>query len=379
MVKRIAKGIPGVVLYEKYSDYLTDSEKKRSEFHLVKEGHRIIVGGETYSSNKFSLCGSDSANSNGWYRFGTIQCNNTDNVNVNIIASIMETFNSPYSGIFVLQARHNSAEAWTITKLQWLSRIGFSTTSIRCIPNGDTIALYAYKTTTQYSRLAIKILTEYNYNSDESFLTLNDSSSPESNTPIGININAECVTKASIANEVVHPLQLNVTDTNSTTINYNGSAPKSISFPIQNIQDGFTGTSDIALRQSNRTFCAIANGGNNIIDGTPYRIIKLEDYSVFNRHSPQNGDLLFLWLKNSVSPVTSGYPVYIPSTSSGENSFAQCIHLYHGQSAGTPKEWANSTSLNAGFYLFVYCTAIQGSNATTAGGWVFLYRNVSTT
>ena len=96
-------------------------------------------------------------------------------------------------------------------------------------------------------------------------------------------------------------------------------------------------------------------------------------------HTPQDGDILFLWVKNAISAVSNGaYPIYVPFSSAGENAYPTCKILYHGQSAGTPKIWATATALSAGFYMFVYREDVADSNSQTTGGWIFLYRNVST-
>lgn len=379
-VTKTKKGFPSVVVSPTYGAYAGVS-KTATEIHFCKEEKKIIVDGVLYASEKSCMCGSDTASTGGWYKLGRLECNSDNQVNVNVICSIMETYNSAYSGLFVLQARHDKAGSWSIKKLQWLARIGFSATAVKCVIDGHKAYLYAYKTTTQYSRLFIKVLCESGWNNRTPYLFLADNSTPETSTPGGTTI-AECcaptattATLATTAKKVENSLNFKFGDTDA--FSYKGDAALSITIPNDMIQTASNG--GFTFKRASKTFCATVS---SVVSATPFWKIKLTSYSDnFNGYAPQNGDTLFLWVKNAVASSTTAYPFCIPYGTAGESDNSKCIPLYHGQNTGTPKEWLGSTALSAGFYMFVFRSDVRGTSTaiTTNGGWVFLYRNVSTT
>ena len=159
-------------------------------------------------------------------------------------------------------------------------------------------------------------------------------------------------------------------------INYDTQTNKEIRIPGENVRSILP---TLALRRSNRIFTAKVKSYN---DGTPYRILALTDYSSFD-DTPMDGDILHLWVPTSIAASSTSYPVFIAPSSSAENSRTNAHVLYHGQSAGEGVYWKNTTALTNGFYAFVWRSDITDSNLDSAvsgkGGWVFLYRNTSTT
>ena len=298
-VTKTKKGFPSVVVSPTYGAYAGVS-KTATEIHLCKEEKKIIVDGVLYASEKSCMCGSDTASTGGWYKLGHLECNSDDYVNVNVICSIMETFNSAYSGLFVLQARHEKAGSWSIKKLQWLARIGFNATAVKCVIDGHKAYLYAYKTTTQHSRLFIKVLCESGWNNRTPYLFLADNSTPETSTPGGTTI-AECCAPTATKLQTARNISLGGALWGAA-IPFNGSSDISIQGALKHV----VSSNDNQCNYPYRRFCSFGSKASPITGN--YNDIHAT-FLIFRPDTPYICGLLRIYLRtndaNSVSTTSA--------------------------------------------------------------------------
>lgn len=128
---------------------------------------------------KIGFCGSDSANTSGWYRVMTVSQSGYSDTNLNLL--LTSGYSKNASGILHLHVRCNNGTANSLQSLCWLSRYGWSIGDVYYKDHGNnTWSLYVYQANTQYGRVQIQVLTETNTTTGQLNITMLNNGTRES-------------------------------------------------------------------------------------------------------------------------------------------------------------------------------------------------------
>ncbi len=128
---------------------------------------------------KIGFCGSDSANTSGWYRIMTVSQSGYSDTNLNLL--LTSGYSKNASGILHLHVRCNNGTANSLQSLCWLSRYGWGIGDVYYKDHGNnTWSLYVYQANTQYGRVQIQVLTETNTTTGQLNITMLNNGTKES-------------------------------------------------------------------------------------------------------------------------------------------------------------------------------------------------------
>lgn len=128
---------------------------------------------------KIGYCGSDSANTAGWYRIMTVSQSGYTDTNLNLL--ITSGYSKNAAGILHVHVRCNNGTANVLQSLCWISRIGWGINEVYYKDHGNnTWSLYVYQSNTQYGRVQIQILTETGTSASQQNITLLNNGTRES-------------------------------------------------------------------------------------------------------------------------------------------------------------------------------------------------------
>ena len=143
--------------------------------------NKVIKGAlDTKTTRLTAMVGSDTANSNGWYKFASWTA--SDYGDLNVVFAVTSTYSRYYTGILSIQLRSDKTSV-QIPQLGWLVRQGFSSTDVIGVVSGMTITLYANQQTTQYGRLLFEAISQSSINNTTSGITLYNTTTKETTAP----------------------------------------------------------------------------------------------------------------------------------------------------------------------------------------------------
>ena len=156
-----------------------------SQAGLITSGDQIFPGYKTLKlrAKPSSIIGSDTENSNGWYKVATSTMSGWGNTNV--LYYVKNGYSSEAVGIldFEMRSNNDSIQCWAC---KWLVRgTGFTPDMFRVVINEMTWTLYVYQPTTQYGRISITEISNIDINgSNPSYkITYYNSTTKETTEP----------------------------------------------------------------------------------------------------------------------------------------------------------------------------------------------------
>lgn len=156
-----------------------------SQAGLITSGDQIFPGYKTLKlrAKPSSIIGSDTENSNGWYKVATSTMSGWGNTNV--LYYVKNGYSSKAVGIldFEMRSNNDSIQCWAC---KWLVRgTGFTPDMFRVVINEMTWTLYVYQPTTQYGRISITEISNIDINgSNPSYkITYYNSTTKETTEP----------------------------------------------------------------------------------------------------------------------------------------------------------------------------------------------------
>ena len=105
---------------------------------------------------RIAFVGSDTDNSNGWYKVAEQTCSGYGDTNITFM--VTSTYSNYNVGILQLQIRSDSSSISCRT-LKWLTRMGFNVNHYVVVINGMKWTLYANQPSNRYGRIAFEILS----------------------------------------------------------------------------------------------------------------------------------------------------------------------------------------------------------------------------
>ena len=105
---------------------------------------------------RIAFIGSDTDNSNGWYKVAEQTCNGYGDTNITFM--VTSTYSNYNVGILQLQIRSDSSNISCRT-LKWLTRMGFNVNHYIVVIDGMKWTLYANQPCPRYGRIAFEILS----------------------------------------------------------------------------------------------------------------------------------------------------------------------------------------------------------------------------
>lgn len=133
-----------------------------------------------HTHKRIAFVGSDTANTNGWYKVADQTFSGYGDSNV--LFAVTSTFGLYYTGILSLQMRSDNTSI-SCQRLSWLSRCGFPAGDVIINISGMKMTMYAQQRTPQYGRIQFEILSESSISDSSSKLVLYNSNIKESSTP----------------------------------------------------------------------------------------------------------------------------------------------------------------------------------------------------
>lgn len=133
---------------------------------------------------KIFYYGSNSANSNGWYKMCTISNSGYNDVNLNLL--ITSGYSRQATGLLYVHVRCDNTKANTIQSFKWMYRYGFDASDVYYKDNGDnTFSLFVNQKSTQYGRIQVQILTETGTSNTQKDYNWANNSTKEAAAPTG--------------------------------------------------------------------------------------------------------------------------------------------------------------------------------------------------
>ena len=133
-----------------------------------------------HTHKRVAFVGSDTANTNGWYKVADQTFSGYGDTNV--LFAVTSTYGLYYTGILSLQMRSDNTSI-SCQRLSWLSRCGFPAGDVIINISGMKMTMYVQQRTSQYGRIQFEILSESSINNSSSNLVLYNSNTKESSTP----------------------------------------------------------------------------------------------------------------------------------------------------------------------------------------------------
>ena len=138
-----------------------------------------------FPRHQYYYYGSDTANTNGWYKMCTIPTNNYNDYNITLL--ITSSYRRIGAGVLHVHVRRNNTAGLVLQAFYWLSRYGISVGDVYYKDNGDgTFSLYVNQTSQQGGRVQVQILTQTGtqYGWDAAYYFVNNATK-ESAAPTG--------------------------------------------------------------------------------------------------------------------------------------------------------------------------------------------------
>lgn len=204
---------------------------------------------------KHAEYGSDVANTAGWYKVGTWPIDAYNGRN--LVLQVISGYSTIASGILYLNVRRDADTALNLHALKWLARYGFKNNDFYWKDNGDcTFSLYVYQASTQWGRISIDILSEYDVTSKTN-IALQSNNTPESSAPTG----GVASTDGGIVNYANSAGSIAWSNVSSKPSYYDAKAIKSITRSgttfTYTCLDGTTGT--FTQQDNNTTYTSLKN------------------------------------------------------------------------------------------------------------------------
>ena len=132
---------------------------------------------------RIAFIGSDTDNSNGWYKVAEQTCNGYGDTNITFM--VTSTYSNYNVGILQLQIRSDSSNISCRT-LKWLTRMGFNVNHYIVVIDGMKWTLYANQPCPRYGRIAFEILSMSSINNKNIgwALTFKDNNVKETTEPV---------------------------------------------------------------------------------------------------------------------------------------------------------------------------------------------------
>ena len=132
---------------------------------------------------RIAFIGSDTDNSNGWYKVAEQTCNGYGDTNITFM--VTSTYSNYNVGILQLQIRSDSSNISCRT-LKWLTRMGFNVKHYVVVIDGMKWTLYANQPCPRYGRIAFEILSMSSINNKNIgwALTFKDNNVKETTEPV---------------------------------------------------------------------------------------------------------------------------------------------------------------------------------------------------
>ena len=155
----------------------------------------LTVGNTTKSVNgsaavswpnplKIAYYGSNTADTNGWYKVGTWSQSGHNDTNLNLL--VTSGYSRRAMGILYLAVRCSNTTANSCVALKWLCRYGFNIGDFYFVDHGNnTWSLYVQQTVTQYGRIQIQVLSETGTAASQYDLAFTSNGTKESTAPSG--------------------------------------------------------------------------------------------------------------------------------------------------------------------------------------------------
>ena len=132
---------------------------------------------------RIAFIGSDTDNSNGWYKVAEQTCNGYGDTNITFM--VTSTYSNYNVGILQLQIRSDSSNISCRT-LKWLTRMGFNVNHYIVVIDGMKWTLYANQPCPRYGRIAFEILSMSSINNKNIgwALTFKDNNVKQTTEPV---------------------------------------------------------------------------------------------------------------------------------------------------------------------------------------------------
>ena len=137
---------------------------------LDLEGTKILANKIKEGERKVAFVGSDSPNSDGWYKVASQTCSGFGDTNITFM--VTSTFLNYNFGILQLQIRSDDTNIHC-PRFSWLVRDGFDINHFVIVINGMTWTLYAYQPSSRYGRICFEILSMSSIDRKDMTWTLN--------------------------------------------------------------------------------------------------------------------------------------------------------------------------------------------------------------
>lgn len=143
-----------------------------------------------------SQCGSNTANTSGWYKVASSTMSGYGNTN--ILFYVKNGYAYGYYGLLDLEMRSNNTSI-KCEKCEWALRAGFGVDHVRVVISGMTWTLYVYNTVTQYGRIYFSEIQHRGIGGDKATYTVSyyNSNTPETTAPTASVTTTELVSKLS--------------------------------------------------------------------------------------------------------------------------------------------------------------------------------------
>lgn len=160
-----------------------DSWDAGSTLDFIYDGaHWILIG--TPSDGAVGYYGSDSANSNGWYKVCEGNLTGHNDVNLNLL--ITSCYATVATGLLNIHLRCNNQTTILIQSLKWMYRYGFSANTAQIVTTNNDWALYILRnpSSNQHGRIEVKVLSSA-YTTGYLPFTLTSNVTKETTDPAG--------------------------------------------------------------------------------------------------------------------------------------------------------------------------------------------------
>ena len=173
----------GKILNEKFASYVPTTRTvngKALSSNISLTASDVGASASGHSHRRISMVGSDTANTNGWYKVADKTFSGYGDSN--ILFAITSTYANHFVGILSLQMRSDNTKI-SCGRLSWLARSGFAVGDVIVNISGMKMTLYVNQKISQYGRIQFEIISESSINNASSGLVLYNTSTKESTTP----------------------------------------------------------------------------------------------------------------------------------------------------------------------------------------------------
>lgn len=292
--------------------YIKDTDSVATQTHTHK--NKTVLDKIDQSSldnwndgkRKIAMVGSDSANSNGWYKVASQTCSSYGNTNITFM--VTSTFGNYYSGILQLQIRSDKTSI-SCSFFKWLNRSKLDINNFIIVINGMTWTLYAYQQCPQYGRIVFEVLSMSGI-ADKNLqwnLDFKNNYIKETTTPIATVTSSDVVNQATLDK---------ITEANVKTLNdiTNGIGGRNL---VLNTSDSYI-TENGFTNASNYCFFSHKVLLKDLVIGDKITVSFMVNYS--NLTSTNNLKLIRLQGSGDVTSWNNGcFPAYVLPIKYGNN------------------------------------------------------------